>query len=79
MPQDIEKKALASSGYPLYGLKYYNGILYFLLCTLPKFVTDYQNLSASVRFLLKKIPVYIIRDYSISIYGAANAAVSLLG
>ncbi len=33
----------------------------------------------NIRPLLKKFPVYIIKDYSISLYGAANAAVTLLG
>jgi glucokinase len=37
-----------------------------------------QNYNANIRPLLKKIPVYIIKDYSISLYGAANAAVTLM-
>ncbi|MBN1309390.1 MAG: glucokinase [Chitinispirillaceae bacterium] len=36
------------------------------------------NYNPNIRPLLKKIPVYIIKDYSISLYGAANAAVTLL-
>jgi len=32
----------------------------------------------NIKPLLKKIPVYIIKDYSISLYGAANAAVTLM-
>ncbi|MFC1498171.1 glucokinase [Verrucomicrobiota bacterium] len=28
--------------------------------------------------LLKKIPVYMVKDYSVSIYGAANAAINLI-
>ncbi|MBN1575020.1 MAG: glucokinase [Chitinispirillaceae bacterium] len=37
------------------------------------------NYNPNIRPLLKKIPVYIIKDYSISLYGAANAGVTLLG
>ncbi len=37
------------------------------------------NYNPNIRPLLKKIPVYIIKDYSISLYGAANAAVTLMG
>ncbi|MBN1698469.1 MAG: glucokinase [Spirochaetales bacterium] len=37
-----------------------------------------QNYNPNIRPLLKKIPVYIIKDYSISLYGAANAAVILM-
>jgi glucokinase len=37
-----------------------------------------QNYNPILRLLLKKIPVYIVRDYSISLYGAANAAVTLM-
>ncbi|MBN2534879.1 MAG: glucokinase [Spirochaetales bacterium] len=37
-----------------------------------------QNYNPNIRPLLKKIPVYIIKDYSISLYGAANAAVTLM-
>lgn len=33
-----------------------------------------QNYNPNIQPLLKKIPVYIIKDYSISLYGAANAA-----
>jgi glucokinase len=36
------------------------------------------NYNPHIRPLLKKIPVYIIKDYSISLYGAANAAVTLM-
>ena len=38
-----------------------------------------RNYNPILRPLLKKIPVYIVRDYSISLYGAANAAVTLMG
>ncbi len=34
-----------------------------------------QNYNPVIRNVLKAIPVYIIRDYSVSLYGAANAAV----
>jgi glucokinase len=37
------------------------------------------NYNPNIRPLLKKIPVYIIKDYSISLYGAANAGVTLMG
>jgi glucokinase len=37
-----------------------------------------QNYNSLAGALLKDIPVYIIRDYSKSLYGAANAAVYLL-
>ena len=37
-----------------------------------------MNYNPNIRPLLKKIPVYIIKDYSISIYGAANAGFSLM-
>jgi glucokinase len=37
-----------------------------------------QNYNDNIKPLLKKIPVYIIKDYSISLYGAANAAVTLM-
>ncbi|MFA5238976.1 MAG: glucokinase [Phycisphaerae bacterium] len=37
-----------------------------------------SNYNPNIRPLLKKIPVYIIKDYSISLYGAANAAVTLM-
>jgi glucokinase len=33
-----------------------------------------QNYNPVIREVLKAIPVYIIRDYSVSLYGAANAA-----
>jgi len=36
-----------------------------------------DNFKESVRPVLKRIPVYIIRDYTISLYGAAHAAVSI--
>jgi len=36
------------------------------------------EMSYKMAKLLKRIPVFIIKDYSISLYGAANAAVSLL-
>lgn len=38
-----------------------------------------QNYQAPLRKILKQIPVYIIKDYSISLYGAANGAVNILG
>jgi len=31
-----------------------------------------RNYNPNIRPLLKKIPVYIVRDYSISLYGAAK-------
>ena len=34
-----------------------------------------QNYNKVIREVLRAIPVYIIRDYSVSLYGAANAAV----
>ncbi len=37
-----------------------------------------ENCRENIKVLLSKIPVYIIKDYSISLYGAANAAVNLL-
>ena len=37
-----------------------------------------KNYNPNIRPLLQKIPVYIIKDYSISLYGAANAAVTLM-
>jgi len=37
-----------------------------------------MNYNPNIRPLLKKIPVYIIKDYSISLYGAANAGFSLI-
>ncbi len=36
-----------------------------------------QNYNPNIRPLLQKIPVYIIKDYSISLYGAANASLNL--
>jgi glucokinase len=39
------------------------------------FATNYKD---NIQQLLAKIPVYIVKDYSISIYGAANAAVTLM-
>ena len=36
-----------------------------------------QNYNPNIRPLLSKIPVYVIKDYSISLYGAANACVQL--
>jgi glucokinase len=36
------------------------------------------NYNPNIRPLLKRMPVYIIKDYSISLYGAANAAVTLM-
>ncbi len=37
-----------------------------------------SNYNPNISPLLKKIPVYTIKDYSISLYGAANAAVTLM-
>ncbi|TAL35749.1 MAG: glucokinase [Spirochaetes bacterium] len=37
-----------------------------------------RNYRASIEGILNKIPVYLIRDYSISLYGAAGAAVRLI-
>lgn len=37
-----------------------------------------QNYNPNLERLLKKTPVFIIKDYSISLYGAANAAASRL-
>jgi glucokinase len=37
------------------------------------------NYNPNIQPLLKKIPVYIVKDYSISLYGAANAGYTLLG
>ncbi|MEO0793672.1 MAG: glucokinase [Verrucomicrobiota bacterium] len=36
-----------------------------------------QNFRPSIQEILKKFPVYIIREYSVSLYGAANAATLL--
>jgi glucokinase len=36
-----------------------------------------KNYNANIGPLLKKVPVYIIKDYSISLYGAANAGIQL--
>lgn len=36
-----------------------------------------QNYNANIRRVLKSIPVYIIRDYAVSLYGAANAGCCL--
>ena len=36
-----------------------------------------RNYNPNIRPLLKKIPVYVIKDYSISLYGAANASLNL--
>ncbi|MGE9294720.1 MAG: glucokinase [Puniceicoccales bacterium] len=36
-----------------------------------------QNFRPNIQEILKKFPVYIIREYSISLYGAANAAILL--
>jgi len=37
-----------------------------------------QNYNPNIKPLLGKIPVYVIKDYSISLYGAANACLQLL-
>lgn len=37
-----------------------------------------QNYKPNIHNLLKNIPIYIIKDYSISLYGAANAAHCLM-
>lgn len=39
------------------------------------FTANYKD---NIQQLLAKIPVYIVKDYSISIYGAANAAITLM-
>lgn len=39
------------------------------------FAASYKD---NIQQLLAKIPVYIVKDYSISLYGAANAAVTLM-
>lgn len=36
-----------------------------------------KNYNKNIRPLLNKIPVYVIKDYSISLYGAANASINL--
>ena len=36
-----------------------------------------QNYNPNILPLLKKMPIYVIKDYSISLYGAANASVNL--
>ena len=36
-----------------------------------------KNYNPNISPLLKKIPVYVIKDYSISLYGAANASLDL--
>lgn len=36
-----------------------------------------RNYNPNIRPILKKIPVYVIKDYSISLYGAANASLNL--
>lgn len=36
-----------------------------------------QNYNPNIQPLLTRIPVYVIKDYSISLYGAANAALQL--
>ena len=36
-----------------------------------------RNYNPNIRPLLNKIPVYVIKDYSISLYGAANASFNL--
>jgi len=37
-----------------------------------------QHCNPNIYKILKKIPIYIVKDYSISLYGAANAALSLM-
>jgi glucokinase len=37
-----------------------------------------MNYNPNIRPLLKRIPVYIIKDYSVSLYGAANAGFTLV-
>ena len=36
-----------------------------------------QNYNPNIKPLLSKVPVYVIKDYSISLYGAANASLHL--
>ena len=44
------------------------------------FMTIFErNYNCNIVPLLKKVPVYVIRDYSISLYGAANAALKIRG
>jgi glucokinase len=44
------------------------------------FITYFrQNYNSKIRELLSSIPVFIVNDYSISLTGSANAAISLLG
>jgi glucokinase len=43
------------------------------------FMTVFErNYNRNIIPLLKKVPVYVIRDYSISLYGAANAAIKIM-
>jgi len=37
-----------------------------------------KNYNKNITPLLKKVPVYVIMDYSISLYGAANAGICLM-
>lgn len=37
-----------------------------------------RNYNRNIVPLLKKVPVYVIRDYSISLYGASNAAIKIM-
>jgi glucokinase len=37
-----------------------------------------EHCNPNIRRVLKEIPLYVIKDYSISLYGAANAALSLM-
>ncbi|OHD12961.1 MAG: hypothetical protein A2Z96_00850 [Spirochaetes bacterium GWB1_48_6] len=37
-----------------------------------------EHCNPNIRKLLKEIPVFVINDYSISLLGAANAALSLI-
>ncbi|NNM53803.1 MAG: glucokinase [Spirochaetales bacterium] len=37
-----------------------------------------EHCNPNIRKVLKEIPLYVVKDYSISLYGAANAALSLM-
>ena len=43
------------------------------------FITFFeQHCNPNILKVLEEIPIYVIKDYSISLYGAANAALSLM-
>jgi glucokinase len=73
---------VASMLLPLGGLYLAGGVaqkgLHWLL---PEhaFATAFENsYNPNLRNLLRQVPLYLIRDYSISLYGAANGALQLL-